>query len=277
MSDSTVADLIERRFGLAPAVPASLNDQQGLKQIIGRGSCRRFRSTPVAPEVLQTLAAAALSAPSKSDLQQCDIVLMTDPERIARLKALLTRQAWVQNAPALVIFLANNRRQRQLQDWRGQPFVGDNLDVFFNASVDAAIGLAFFITAAETAGLGCCPISAIRNFLPQVRDVLDLPDHVFPVAGLGVGYPADPSPTISARLPLRSTVHHDRFVDVTREEIAAYDSRRAGHSVLGQQPDAGSVAADPKPSWSESKARMADKPHRADFGRFIRSIGFNLD
>lgn len=277
MNDSTVEDLIVRRFGQAPEVPESLNGDPGLKRIIGRGSCRRFRQTPVAPEVLQTLAAAGLSAPSKSDLQQCDILLLTEPDRVSRIKGLLTKQAWIEGVPSLVIFLANNRRQRQLQDWHGQPLASDNLDVFFNATVDAAIGLAFFIAAAEAAGLGCCPISAIRNFLPQVSDILELPDHVFPIAGLGVGYPADSATTISARLPLNKTVHHNRFVDITQAEIAAYDSWRSGLTQFGQQRDTAARTADSQLPWSEAKARMYAKPHRVDFGAFIRGIGFNLD
>lgn len=277
MNEPTIEDLIRHRFAQAPEVPESLNGNSGLKRIIGRGSCRRFRQTPVALEVLETLAAASLSAPSKSDLQQCDILLLTEPDRISHIKALLTKQTWIESAPSLVIFLANNRRQRQLQDWRGQPFTSDNLDVFFNASVDAAIGLAFFIAAAEAAGLGCCPISAIRNFLPQVRDILELPDHVFPVVGLGVGYPVDSAPTISARLPLSRTVHHDRFVDITQAEIAAYDNRRAGLRESRQQHDAATGAGDSTPLWSEAKARMSAKPHRPDFAPFILDIGFKLD
>lgn len=274
MGDSSVEDLISRRFGQAPGVPESLNDNPAIKRIIGRGSCRRFRQAPVAVEALETLAAAALSAPSKSDLQQCDILLLTEADRISRIKALLAKQAWIEDAPALVVFLANNRRQRQLLNWHGQSFASDNLDVFLNASVDAAIGLAFFIAAAEAVGLGCCPISAIRNDLSQVRDILELPDHVFPIAGLGVGYPAESVPTISARLPLSKTVHHNRFVDVTQAEIAAYDRRRAVPTETGQQHDTTMASA---PLWSEKKARMFAKPHRADFGTFIRGIGFNLD
>lgn len=277
MNDSTVEVLIARRFGLAPDVPESLNANAALKRIVGRGSCRRFQSTPLAPGVLETLAAAALSAPSKSDLQQCDIMLLTEPEPVARIRALLSRQSWIEGAPSLVIFLANNRRQRQLQDWHDLPFASDNLDNFFNASVDAAIGLAFFIAAAEAVGLGCCPISAVRNFMPQVRDILALPDHVFPVAGLGLGYPVDPVPTISARLPLDRTLHRNRFVDITRDEVAAYDSWRAGLTEFGQPRDSAVDATDSETLWSGKKAHMFAKPHRADFASFIRGIGFKLD
>lgn len=264
MEDATVSQLISRRFGRGPHVPAELDRDAGLLRIVGRASCRHFKPQTVRAEVLETLAAAALSAPSKSDLQQRDIVLVTDPGLVARLKALLSRQAWIADTPALVIFLANNHRQRQLHAWRDRPFANDHLDAFFNASVDAGISLAFFVAAAEAAGLGCCAISAVRNHLPEVSEMLHLPDHVFPIAGLGVGYPAETDPKISPRLPLDRTVHHDRFVEIAETDVDAYDARRA-------QADRAQT------TWSEAKVRSYARPHRADFGAFVRRIGFKLD
>ena len=78
--------------------------------------------------------------------------MLTQPELIVRVRALLAKQAWISDAPALAIFLANNRRQRQLLEWRGQAFDNDNLDVFFNASVDAAIGPPHGIAVGEVGG-----------------------------------------------------------------------------------------------------------------------------
>src|SRR5467141_3303730 len=75
------------------------------------------------------------------------------------------------------------------------------LEGFFNAAIDAALVLQTFILAAETVGLGCCPISVIRNHAEEVAAVLCLPDKVFPVAGLCVGYPAAAG-HVSMRLPL---------------------------------------------------------------------------
>jgi hypothetical protein len=77
-----------------------------------------------------------------------------------------------------------------------------------------AIALEAFVAAAEAAGLGCCPISVIRNHAEEVSGLLGLPDHAFPVAGLGVGIPATPA-FVSARLPLGLTVHRDRYTDAT--------------------------------------------------------------
>jgi nitroreductase/FMN reductase [NAD(P)H] len=186
---------IAQRFG-APIASIAAADRprawpRAWRDLAGRGSCRAFTKRRVAPELIETLCALALAAPSKSDLQQRDIVIVDDAQIRGRIDALLAHggnaQAWIPGAPVLLVFCGNNRRQRQLHAWRGKPFANDHLDAFFNATVDAGIALAQFVVAAEAAGLGCAPISAIRNHAEDVSGLLDLPEHVFPVAGLGLG------------------------------------------------------------------------------------------
>jgi hypothetical protein len=66
----------------------------------------------------------------------------------------------------------------------------------------------------------------IRNQLPSVAEALKLPDGVFPVAGLCVGYPAGPGYT-SMRLPPTVTIHTDEYQESDLErEVDAYDQRR---------------------------------------------------
>jgi nitroreductase/FMN reductase [NAD(P)H] len=154
-----------------------------------------------------------------------------------------------------------------MQRMHGQPFPNDHLDAFFNASLDAGIAMAFFMAAAEAEGLGCCPISTVRNHLDAIADLCALPDHVFPVAGLAVGLPVHPAARISPRLGLDETVHIDRFRDTTPAAIESYDQRRK----------AASVTPPAAPPWSEAKARMYATPQRTDFATFARKIGFNLD
>ena len=228
-------------------------------------------------ELLKLLSATALCAPSKSDMQQRDIILLRDPEKRAALADVVPGQEWVAQAPELIVFCGNNRRQRQIHDWRGHEFVNDHLDAFFNAAVDAGIALQAFVTAAESVGLGCCPISGIRNDSQRVSDLLELPQHVFPVAGLGVGWPSREG-YISLRMNLETTLHVDTFDDANVEqEIADYDARRlAVHSFANQrQPER--FGTSDNYTWSEDKARQYAVPERADFGAFVKSKGFRLD
>lgn len=272
----TIKDALAHRYGdFDHAVDPKLEEQAFLKGLASRGVCRRFRDEAVPAPLIETLAALALSAPSKSDLQQRDILIVEDPAIRDRINTLLADQDWIPKAPHFIVFLGNNRRQRQVHDWTGLPFANDHLDAFFNASVDAGIVLSAFVLAVEAAGLGCCPVSVIRNHAQEVSGLLGLPDHVFPVAGLGFGWPAGPS-YISARLPLAATVHRDRYSDCTRDVVAGYDRRRNGVFPYRQQRNVARFGTSDTYGWSEDKARQYAEPERADFGVFVKARGFKL-
>ena len=179
--------------------------------------------------------------------------------------------------PALLIFCGNNRRQRLWHEWRGKPFANDHLDAFFNASVDAGIALTAFVLAAEAQGLGACPISVIRNRAAEVSELLGLPQHVFPVAGLAVGWPAVP-PKQSMRLPLDLTVHRNGYREGdVRGAIEGYDRRREAAQPYREQRYVEMFGKSEPYGWSEDKARQYAVPERADFGAYVRARGFRLD
>lgn len=250
-------------------------------QLAERGCVREFRPETIPDQTLRRLCALALCAPTKSDLQQCDIVIVDAPALRAEIGALLASgplgQKWIAKLPNLLIFCGNNRRQRRIHELRGKPFANDHLDAFFNASVDAAIALSAFVIAAEAEGLGVCPISAVRNEAETVSRLLGLPAHVFPVAGLAVGYPAAP-PRQSLRLPLSVTVHHNTYAEEGLESaIDAYDRRREATQPYQAQRRVEEVGLAEAYGWSEDKARQYARPERQTFGAYIRRIGFKLD
>jgi nitroreductase len=272
----SIKEALDHRYGdFGHPVEPRIEASEFLRGLASRGVCRRFRDEPVPPALIDTLAALALAAPTKSDLQQRDILIIEDPALRSRINILLADQDWIPKAPHFLVFLANNRRQRQVHDWTGIPFANDHLDAFFNASVDAGMVLSAFVLAAEAAGLGCCPVSVIRNHAEEVSGLLGLPDHVFPVAGLGFGWPQGPS-YISLRLPLAATVHRDRYRESTREIVAAYDRRRNSVFPYRQQRNVARFGTSDSYGWSEDKARQYAEPERADFGLFVNSRGFKL-
>lgn len=272
----TLAEAIKHRFGDLPAGGVmAAGDEAALLRMATRGVVRRFKAEPLPVGLLDTLCAVALSAPSKSDLQGRDILIVEDMAIRRRIDELLLDQDWIPGAPHLIVFLGNNRRQRQIHEWRGRPFANDHLDAFFNAAVDAGIALSAFVTAAEAAGAGCCPISVIRNHAAEVSRLLGLPPHVFPVAGVGLGWPSRPH-WVSMRLPLAATVHRDRYQDATPAMIDAYDSRREAHQPYRAQRNVARFGETKPYGWSEEKARHYASPERADFGDFVRAIGFDL-
>ena len=269
--------VLAARFGTVLPVPPDLPCRDELLRIANHRSHRRYLPRPVASDLLRLLLACALSAPSKSDLQQADVVHVADRARVEAIVALIPDMPWIAQAPVFLVFCGNNRRLRQIGDWRGKPFANDHLDHFMNAAVDAGLVMMNFIRAATAAGLGTCPISAVRNRADEVSRILELPDWVFPVAGLCAGYPAEDG-RVSPRLPLEITVHTDRY-DETRLEnhIDAYDRRRHALQPYRRQRYSDRYADVAFYGWSEEKARHYSVPERADFGAFIRSKRFRLD
>jgi nitroreductase/FMN reductase [NAD(P)H] len=268
---------LKARFGSAPAVVDEPRGADVLADMANRRVIRRYTDKPVDPALVDLLCAVALSAPSKSDLQQADIIVLSDRGQRDKLEALLPDNPWVKAAPVFLVFCGNNHRHRLLFDWRRRPFVNDHLDAFFNAAVDAGIVLATFIAAADRVGLGTCPISAIRNHAPTVSEILGLPDHVFPVAALGAGWPSFAG-VMSPRLGLDVTVHRDRYAEAGLEaKIAAYDRRREAVQPYKSQRYTHTFGESDTYGWSEDKARQYSVPERADFGAFVRKKGFTLD
>src|ERR1700680_832617 len=159
----TIRDALGTRFGENFAVDQDLPGLDELARIAGRHVTRRYVAREVETALLRLLCACALSAPTKSDLQQADIIIVKDTDRRRVIADLIPDQPFIRSAPVFLIFLANGRRLPEISKLRGKPFPNDHLDLFFNASVDAALALATFTRAAEAVGLGCCPISVIRD------------------------------------------------------------------------------------------------------------------
>ena len=264
-----LASILEERFGERLDATLAPGDAGRLLTLAEHRTCRNFADQPVDANLLRLVCACALSAPSKSDLQQGELIEVTDPDDRARIVELLPSMEWVASAPRFLVICGNNRRLRQMSEMHGYTFANDHLDAFFNAAFDAGILLSNLIIAANAVGLRTCPISVIRNHCDTINDILRLPDHVFPTAGLCIGWPAE-NGRISSRLSLNSTIHHGQHDDADwQEQIRDYDVRRGRRD--GWDP------ADPKfKGWSHQKARMYSETQRDDFGDYIKKKGFNL-
>jgi nitroreductase/FMN reductase [NAD(P)H] len=272
-----IAAALSERFGEDIAIDPALPGLNELAEIAGHRSHRRFLPRPIAPDLLRLLCACALSAPSKSDLQQCDIVVVTDIAIRAGIVATIPDMPWIMDAPAFLVFVANGERLPMLAKLHDKPFPNDHLDQFFNAAVDAAIVLATFLRAASAVGLGCCPISAIRDHPQTVSDLLRLPQRVIPVAGCCVGWPAQAG-EITPRLSLRTTVIENSYGERDlAKEIDAYDRRRAALRPYRRQRNPDQWGEADFYGWSQDKVHQYGVPTRADFGAFVRGKGFCLD
>jgi len=269
-------DLAEARYGLA--VDVDDGSSESIRTLIGHRSCRRFKPDKLAEPLVNLLLSCAQSAPTKSNLQQYSIIVTTNESKRSEIAALVPTMPWIADAPLILVFLGDVRRIRRLAEMRGHDYRNDNADTFMNACIDAALAMQAFIVAAESLGLGTCPISYVRNRIDDLSRILDLPDGVFPIAGLTVGWPAAEG-TVSLRLPQDVVVHRDTYDDSGLEQdIAAYDDRAHGHQPLtpAKQRHTDRYGVLEKCTWSENVARQLSVAERDGFADFLERKKINL-
>src|SRR5882724_3540728 len=209
---SAYEDVIQRRFGDGGPSGEGAVENDFIRRVISRKTVRRYSDVIPGEGLLDLLVAAALSTSAKSDFQQASILRVSDPTQRAAVGKLFPGMPWIGLSPVFFVFLGDARRLQRIGELRGKPVRNGTLEGFFNASVDAALAIQTMILCAESAGLGVCPISVIRNAVDKGASLLRLPDLVFPVAGRCLGSPATEG-HVSLRLPRRVTTHRDGYDD----------------------------------------------------------------
>lgn len=229
----------QARYG-APFAGTAPEWNDTLDTLLAHRSVRAFSERTLPDGTLETLIAAAQSAPSSSNLQTWSVVAVEDAQRKARLSVLAGNQSHIREAPLLLVWLADLARLEAVADRAGvKPEGLHYLETLLVGVIDAALAAQNALVALESLGLGSVYIGAIRNAPEQVAAELALPPHVLPVFGLCVGY-ADPNRTaeVKPRLPQSVVLHRERYdVQPQRTGVARYDEILAGFLARQGQSD----------------------------------------
>ncbi|MBC9205559.1 NADPH-dependent oxidoreductase [Roseomonas aerophila] len=231
--DTAFLDLLGARYGGAVPAAAEAPMNAVLQNLLSHRSVRAFRPDALPDGVLETLIAAAQSAPTSSNMQSWSVVAIRDPERKVRLAELAARQGFIRQAPLFLAFLADTSRLDRLGQREGQTLEGlQYLESFLVAAVDAALAAQNVVVAAESLGLGSVYVGALRNRPEEVAAELGLPPGVMAVFGLAVGVPDEQVPTaIKPRLPQSLVLHHERYEVIDEAaQVTAYDGALAAFS-----------------------------------------------
>ncbi|HBV4236734.1 TPA: nitroreductase family protein [Klebsiella pneumoniae] len=122
------------------------------------------------------------------------------------------------------------------------------------------------LTAAESLGLGGVYIGGLRNSIEAVTELLELPQHVLPLFGLCLGWPAD-NPDIKPRMPAAMLVHENRYQPLDNALLAEYDEQLA-HYYLSR----GSNAR--RDTWSDHIRRTIVKESRPFILDYLHKQGW---
>ena len=252
----------ERKEKAAAAKPRSV-----IEQIGNHRSVRRFKETPVPEETLRMLVRCGQASASSSFIQAYSIVRVTDPEHRRRISAAAGDQAWIVDAPEFLVVCADLNRINYCCLKSGLGKLEGHTEHFIAATVDAALMAQNIMLAAESEGLGGVFIGGIRNAPDVVSTLLALPDLVYPVFGMCLGWP-DHTPQQKPRMPVDTVLHQDRYhADVVPRDVDAYDALMAEYY---RTRDENVRITD----WSAQTARAVQGKKREHMLAFLRNRGF---
>jgi nitroreductase len=159
------------------------------------------------------------------------------------------------------------QRIRYCAEKSGQGELGGYTEHFISTTVDAALMAQNVLLAAESAGLGGVFIGGIRNDPQGVCGCLQLPDLVYPVFGMCLGWPAQKN-AVKPRMPLSMIVHKDSYdVDAIPAQVDAYDETMQDYYA--------SRGANLRASnWSTQTAGAIQGKTREHMLKFLQQRGF---
>jgi FMN reductase [NAD(P)H] len=230
-------------------------------------SIRKYKEDPLTEQQIMTIIKAAQSAPTWGNGQQVSVIGVQDPDKKRKLTELTGGQSWIAEAPLFLLFTIDYYRARQVLQDKGHDLgSAENVELLLIGSTDVGLNMGFAIAAAESMGLGIVPIGGIRRDSQTVIDMLELPEHVFPVSGLVVGYPDD-MPDLKPRLPLESFYHKEKYNADQLPYSQQYDKEFAEYVAKRSQGAA-------QKNWSDTLVAYysgAGNPRTADV---LRKQGF---
>lgn len=232
-------------------------------------SIRKFTDQAVSDELINEIVACGQAAATSSNVQATTVIRVRDGEKRTKLAELAGGQPYVASAGAFMVFCADLHRSKLACELQGGHFSEGMTEHFIIATADVALFAQNCVVAAESLGLGICYIGGLRNNPQDVSELLELPDQVYPVFGLCLGYP-DQHPEVKPRLPLSTVLKEETYyqpsdvsgIELYDEHIRAYYKSRTG----GKKDSC----------WSEEMRALVGKESRPHMRDFLARRGFSM-
>lgn len=184
-----------------------------------RRTIRQYTQQPVPDELLNELLEVASRASNTGNMQLYSVVITRSQEGKEKLAPAHFNQPMVTSASVVLTFCADTNRFVKWAEQRKAEAGFDNLQMFIAATIDAMLFAEAFAEAAEEKGLGLCYLGTTAYNADQLIKILSLPKRVVPIVTITLGYPQEPLPEQSERLPIAAIIHDESYCDYTPESI----------------------------------------------------------
>lgn len=193
-----------------------------IKLLLSHSSCRSFLDKPVPEEVAEAIIKCAQRAPTSSYLQAYTIIRVEDKEKRKLLAEYAGGQEWVEKAGLVLLFCADLHRLEVMLDVRDKNVL-HNTELYTVAVTDAALASSRALVAAQAMGLGGVFVGGVRNETEKMAELFELPQMVFPMYVVCMGYP-DKIPPQRPRLAAKMISAVDGYPDITGpEQLTDYE------------------------------------------------------
>ena len=231
-------------------------------------SIRKYTDDPIPrAHILEAMRAGQMAASSSAVQPYCAIHVTDDAIR-QQIADLAGPQQKVHDCGAFFVICADLRKHMLIVDRAGEEY-NASLEAFLVGTIDASLFAQNFNLAFESMGYGTCYIGGIRNDLPKLDKLLNLPRGVCPLYGLCVGVPNE-SPSHRPRISPEGMLFENTYPsdEKTLAAIDHYDEVYAKYLT-----DRGA----PPGTWSAAIAKKFAYAGRPGLSKFFRSKGANLD
>jgi len=230
-------------------------------------SIRKFTDRKVDRDIIEELVRCGQSAATSSNVQAVTVIQVSDQDKRDAIADLAGGQKYVSTAGAFLIYCADMNRSKYASEKLEGEFAAGMTEQFIIATVDVALAAQNSEVAAESLGLGICYIGGIRNNPAEVSRLLSLPEHVYPVFGLCLGYP-DQNPEVKPRLPIDAVLMTDQYnpsvfdanIDRYDSQLQDYYNTRTGNNKTS--------------NWSLEMKALVGKESRPHMHDFLTGKGF---
>jgi nitroreductase len=187
--------------------------------VLGQRACRQFTDEPVADDLVEACLRAATHAPSAENLQPWVFIVVRDPAVRSRMGE-LTRRAWREGGRQHSVGRLTDTLFEDVE--QGAEGGLGAAPVIVTVCGDIAVGLEptlpssvypatqNLLLSATAIGLGSAMTTLATRYRSELRDLLDLPSTVLPMAVVPLGWPSRALGP-PRRLPVRDRAHRDRY------------------------------------------------------------------
>jgi nitroreductase len=163
-----------------------------------RSSVREYDDEQLTEEDVRYILKCAGTAPSAGNLEAWDVIVVTDEATRGALAEAAFSQEHVERAPVIFVVCSNYVRSMSRYGERG---------ILYGLE-DATIACTYMMLAAHAKNLQSCWTGAFDD--NEVREILDLPQHIRPVSLLAVGKGHAPAQHTD-RMSIGEHVHHETW------------------------------------------------------------------